>query len=72
MFKACALGANFSKDFRTSVTQLLALSVGSQKYYAACRVGCPVVDPKWIHACWDVTNRVDIDPYKLPPFAGIV
>lgn len=57
--------------YRNTVTHLLATNVGSEKYHAAVKVGCPVVSQDWIHACWEAHSKVDVEKYKLLPLTGI-
>lgn len=68
---AAQLGANFSDNFTTATTHLVAQSVGSAKYDVACKHGIAVVTTKWLPACELANQLLDVTPFALHIFAGI-
>jgi len=62
-----ALKAAFSQIVNVD----FAGGVGSEKYFAANDWGIPVVEPRWIDACFNACARQDVKNFLLKPFSGL-
>ena len=65
-------GGEYSGDLTNLTTHLVAndLSTTSQKLDVACRVGLPVVTPRWAHESAEAGALQPLDDYLLVPPSG--
>lgn len=51
------MGGRVYLDLNVSVTHLIAGEVGSKKYLVAASLGKPILQPSWVHACWEKSQE---------------
>lgn len=59
------MGGRVYLDLNVSVTHLIAGEVGSKKYLVAASLGKPVLQPLWVHACWEKSQDRYVDIFFL-------
>lgn len=59
------MGGRVYLDLNVSVTHLIAGEVGSKKYLVAASLGKPVLQPSWVHACWEKSQDRYVDNFFL-------
>jgi len=59
-------------EVSTTTNYLIASDVTSSVYQMAVRRAISVVQPEWIHRCWQQKTLFDPQKYLLPPFSGCV
>lgn len=71
------MGGRVYLDLNVSVTHLIAGEVGSKKYLVAAGLGKPIVLPKWVKACWEMSQNslfrytdLPVDEYLCPVLQG--
>lgn len=71
------MGGRVYLDLNVSVTHLIAGEVGSKKYLVAASLGKPVLQPSWVHACWEKSQDslfrhtdLPIEDYLCPVLQG--
>lgn len=55
------MGGRVYLDLNVSVTHLIAGEVGSKKYLVAASLGKPILQPSWVHACWEKSQDRCVD-----------
>lgn len=59
------MGGRVYLDLNVSVTHLIAGEVGSKKYLVAAGLGKPIVLPKWVKACWEMSQNRSLHLYTI-------
>ncbi|XP_052783729.1 protein ECT2-like isoform X2 [Mya arenaria] len=69
------MGGNVRRDFKSTITHLVANSTDGEKYEYAVGLDKPIMSPDWLNRVWTERDKVDfraddqcVMKYKVPPF----